>query len=485
MKKMKKVLALALTMVMMFAMGMTAMATENTEKAAGQAGAGTTYTISLADGKTVPTGHTYEIYQIFKGKVSEVTKDGKTVKVLTDIEWGTNYGPIDGTTAETAAKGITDANAFAEEIAESLSSPVAEIKAGEGSTTVTESGYYLIKDVSTVTGQQDTVSSFMVELGGDIVITPKVSEVPDFKKEINDSNKTAFDYEAGESVPFALTATLKSDVAEADTYQLTFHDTLNNLTFQPDSVKVFYKLPAGTKTEVTNDKWTVSQDGNSFTVAIPDVKAFGEVGEGTDIIVEYSAILSAEAFAGNVADNKASLNFGRDGNSQGIGSTNEVEVKLYTFALKFDKVDEDNQPLEGAGFTLFAENGTTVVRGEVTGGTAFEFQGLKAGTYVLKETTVPAGYNSLEDVTIILEASEADGVITPSITASGWTAKGTGDNADGDNAYTFGTTITNYAGVQLPSTGGIGTTIFYVVGGIMVLGAAVLLITKKRMSARN
>ena len=111
--------------------------------------------------------------------------------------------------------------------------------------------------------------------------------------------------------------------------------------------------------------------------------------------------------------------------------------------------------------------------------------GLAAGTYYLKETKAPDGYNQLENpVEMVIGA--AIGVDTTTgeqeLTALSITVDGKEGTAD-TNTGTVTATIINNKGVTLPSTGGIGTTIFYVIGGILVIGAAVVLIVRRRMNA--
>lgn len=270
---------------------------------------------------------------------------------------------------------------------------------------------------------------------------------------------------------------MKEDVADYESYQLTFTDELSdNLSYDTGSLKVAYKVSDSAEAvEYKSGEYELNVKGKNITVSMSDIGNEARV-PGAKIIVTYTATLDAGVTSGEVAKNSASLEFGNNGDTQGVGKTTTDIVKVYTFALDFDKVDEDGEALDGAGFTLYAEDGTTVVAtieaGE--GKTNFVFDGLKAGTYILEETTVPDGYNKMENKTIVISAS-VDGENVTVNDIDDWTK----------SDFVFTTDIQNYAGVQLPSTGGIGTTIFYVVGGIMVLGACVLLITKKRMSARE
>lgn len=468
MKKMKRLAALFLAIVMVLAMGMTAMAVE------GNGGDGdsevTSYSISVKDGAEIPENHTYKVYQIFIGTLDS------TGKILSDIEYGKNYkGNGTAETAYAEAKTITDANKFATDIIVK-GDPVAELTNTKTSAPLPASGYYLVIDESSVSEGADQVSKFIVNVGGDIEIEPKVSKIPDFEKTVDGENATV-NYASGDPIPFTLTATMKEDVANYESYQLKFTDELSQeLSFDMDSLKVAYKVDDSAEVvEYESDKYELNVENKNITVSMNDIGDEARVA-GAKIIVTYTATLDADVTSGEVAKNSASLEFGNNGDTQGVGKTTTEVVKVYTFALDFNKVKEDGEALDGAGFTLYAEGGTTVVAviEAEEDGTNFVFDGLKAGTYILEETTVPDGYNKMENKTIVISAS-VDGEDVTVEDIVGWTK----------NDFVFNTNIQNYAGVQLPSTGGIGTTIFYVVGGIMVLGACVLLITKKRMSARD
>ena len=226
------------------------------------------------------------------------------------------------------------------------------------------------------------------------------------------------------------------------------------------------------------------------------------------------------------------------------GTTPEDKVIVFTYEIKALKVEPDGElvdaipqgatasdyvkvgnkwqkttPLTGAGFTLFKKDasktaktkdsfevattkGDVVKDGEyyyvavadqITGQTTFEFKGTDAGEYKLVETTVPTGYNKAADITFTVTATydttSADPKLT-SLTINPSTATFSVEAVEyteADKTVTStnavaSTTVINQKGAVLPSTGGIGTTIFYVVGSILVVAAGVLLITKKRMS---
>lgn len=478
MKRMKKLVALALATIMILAMGMTAMAApeDEGEKEPEE----TTYTITLTT--AVPANHRYEIYQIFTGTVS---KDKTT---LSNIQFGQNYNGDKTGSAYDAAKEITDAHAYAENY-EPTGSAYKTINAGQNSVSGLAGGYYLIKDISEQTTGEDKVSKFVVSIVGNIEIAPKYATVPKFEKEIDDAEKDNFSFAAGDDVPFSLTATLpklSDEKGNAYTeYKLVFKDTLTNLTFNNDVTVVYKNGNIETAYEEGKD-FKVTTEDNNITVTIDALKKEGVV-EGTEVIVRYTAKLSEDAESGEVASNTAELEYGNKDNIQGGGTTESSEVKLYTFELNFNKVKEDGTALEGAEFTLYNSKDEVVktVKGSGDVKNNFVFTGLKAGGYRLEETVVPDGYNKMEDLTFTISATmnndktvTVDDLKNGDETVKGWSKVS-------DNQYVFTSNVQNVAGVTLPSTGGIGTTIFYVVGGIMVLGACVLLITKKRMSARD
>ncbi|MBQ0065201.1 MAG: LPXTG cell wall anchor domain-containing protein, partial [Firmicutes bacterium] len=151
-----------------------------------------------------------------------------------------------------------------------------------------------------------------------------------------------------------------------------------------------------------------------------------------------------------------------------------------------NSVADDNK-LAGAEFTLTKDNKTiAVVKNDA--GTEFTFKGLDAGTYVLTETKTPAGYNTIEPIEIVITAThdveaEAPKLNTLTVTPEdSFTVEMTTENESKPTGTINGNVI-NKSGSTLPETGGMGTTLFYVLGSIMVLGAGVLLVSKRRADA--
>ena len=322
----------------------------------------------------------------------------------------------------------------------------------------------------------------------------------------------------GDEVPFKLIGSVP-DMSRYDTYKYIFRDTLSaGLTLNENSIKVYVASDkAGTdKEEITG--WTKAVDGQSFTVSFADLKTVKDVSEGKYIIVEYTAVLNQNAVVGLPGnENKVKLEYSNKPDQSGSGDTDNTgytpddKVIVFTYELDTTKVDgQDNtKKLEGAEFKLHnADNKWAIVdsNSKVTGWAdteeggstltsdangLFKVIGLDDGTYYLKETKAPTGYNMLSsEITVVITATTTngqtwtDGQASNALTNLAVTADGTAGTGDTSTGIA-GITVVNNAGATLPETGGIGTTIFYVVGSILVLGAGVLLVTKKRMNSEK
>ena len=514
MKHAKKLASLLLALVMVFALTTTAFAEE------------TTYSITINNSTA---GHTYEAYQIFTGDLA--TNEAGN-KVLSNIVWGSGvseegktalqnkYDTAEAKSAAGVAEALTTANAeqFAKDVASYLTSTkvTSTYDASSESYTISglAAGYYLVKDQDgSLTGDADAYTEYIIKVVSDTTATPK-SSVPTVEKKVKDTNDStgvtsgwqdSADYDIGDSVPFQLKATLADNVSAYTTYKVVFHDTLSKgLTYNNDA-KVYI---GGTKTDGFTVTSTVNADGTTtLTVSCDDVKALG-AGNSSVITVEYTATLNDNAVLGSAGNsNKVKLEYSNNpnkseaGNNE-TGNTPEDTVIVFTYKTVINKVDGDKNPLTGAEFTLEkkvlktpanGENGTeaeyewktiTVVKNEE--GTIFTFSGLDDGEYRLTETKTPDGYNSIDVINFTITAEHEIESDNPALTSLN------GDVTTGEITFTSNTTdgslstdVVNKAGATLPSTGGMGTTIFYVLGSVLLVGAAVLLITKKRMSAEK
>lgn len=399
----------------------------------------------------------------------------------------------------------------------------------DGSVALESAGFYLtVDEMTTVEGQTGARNLYVLAMRDEGSYTPEAKvDVPKLDKQVLETNdaagstqwsNTQADYDIDDQVPFVLSGTVSERYADFKVYKYVFHDTLSDgLTLNGDTVVVYID-----GTEVT-DGYTTEKGDHSLTVSFADLKKVQSVTVRPDSVIRvlYTATLNSNAaVGGNGNTNTAYLEFSNDPNSTDegnppTGNTPKDVVTVFTFKLVANKVDEDGEALSGAGFTLykkyaagkapegavpFAEGSSYYkVGGEITGVTTFEFKGLDAGDYMLSETTVPPTYNKAEDmyftITATYKGTDPDEVDTLTV---GPVKDGEGENAkvitDAQNnetvtftpdttAGSLTTDIENLQGLRLPSTGGIGTTIFYVVGGLLLVGAAVVLIAKKRMGA--
>ncbi len=455
-------------------------------------------------------------------------------KKVAGLENATSAADVAALLADT--KNGISAEAFAQAINEALvANPSASSqKVGEGETSVTidnvSVGYYLIKDnPNDPETKPDATSLFMLQVVGPTVVTSKV-DVPTPDKKIVEGGKkvNVGDYDIGETITFELSATLPNNFENYKTYKLVFHDTMSKgLTYtENQEIKV-----ATSNDDVVLDAsqykvdTTPNEDGTtSLTVTFTELANTG-LKNGDKIMVTYTAALNAQAVVGNPGNpNTMHLEFSNNPNDEGEGETGKTpdkEVIVFTFELDNNKVDGQNTEttLPGAEFVLKTATGdstdvkyavinaethkfirwsdvkiegtnddgeTTTLVSDEDG--LFQVIGIDAGTYYLEETKAPVGYNKLEnDITVVITPSyDPNYQGTPGndnvITELDVTVGGKDAAIDDDKGIGTGT-IANNKGATLPETGGIGTTIFYALGGLLTVGAVVLLVTKKRMNA--
>ena len=488
--------------------GLVAVAATAAMAIAGVAGAASATAAENTTATTNPTitfptdakyqDHTYEVYQIFTGDF-----DGK---VLSNVKYGVNGTKTAGTevTAE-ELKQLTDVNVEGKTDQEKLDviktfakleNPVATLTKTDTSYKAAP-GYYLIKDKDNTVGGNDANTLYITKVVDDVTISPK-SDVPSFQKKVNDTNDTtgetsnwqdSADYDIGDEVPFQLKATLPSNYADYKTYYLAFHDVEEKgLSFNPNSVKVAVN---GTSVDASN--YTVKTakdltDGCTFEVVFTDLKTAVAAKNGSEITVDYTSTLTANATLGNQGNvNKARLQFSNNPNSeQGGESTPTGEtpwdnVIVFTYKVVVNKVNENKEALKGAAFKLEKKlkDGTTKPVKEFTAGedTSFTFSGLDDGDYVLTETTTPAGYNTIKPITFTVTADHkvewTTGERTDVLTSlSGNAASGEITLAADKTAGSLTADVVNVKGSNLPSTGGMGTTVLYAAGAAIVLVAA-------------
>ena len=405
--------------------------------------------------------------------------------------------------------------------------PTYVVRAGSNALTIPEAkaGYYLFVD-TTDFSKDDSYHSYnsfllMVTKGNwNVPITPK-AEKPTVEKKVYDNPDgtstggfgSSADHAINEKFQFQLTATLPDSTNRAydyyDKYSVIFHDTLSDgITYDKDDEldSVVIKSNGNTYNITDSSKYTIDttdlESQNSFVVNI-DVKACAkdagfDLNDGATITVTYTAHLNDKAYVNTAGGstsniNKVYLTYSNNPRiSTSLDHTPESEVRVYTYQLNNTKYRDDDTPgneLAGAGFRLYSDEACTdqsevqlyqkdgfyypikdvlgkeAVEMKSAANGTFNVKGLDAGTYYLKETTPPAGYSACKVIPVTIKA----------------------DHSRNDQVNLEGSNLTNdivnikAGGITLPSTGGIGTTLFYVVGGGLMVAAIVLLVTKKRM----
>ena len=537
MKSMKKLVTLLLSLVMLCALALPAMAE-------GENG----YSITITGAK----GHTYTAYQVLSGVY--FLGDGKNYtekdkEYLSDVQWG---DAIDQTkilgnlqastiigsdfTGEKSAEEVAyilqgyankseKLDEFARIVNNSLKTDatgkISGVVGEDKKATITDltAGYYFVKDTGTINAGE-IATKFLVKVVGNATVDIKADAPTIEKKIVNGDASNHTSVNIGDQVEFELTAKVP-DMASFDTYAFTISDTLSKgLTF--DAKTVVVKI--GKNTLVVKDNYKLTEPAapetdNTFKIEFTkdQLAKYVEHGTGATIVVTYKATLNKNALTTDKESNKATLEYSNNpaGEGKGTVKTPDVPVYIYDFDIDIDKYDDtDNKDknnankdtskkLAGAEFILYKEvtenekkttyyykwdkDSNTVKwvtdKKEATPKTTTtegktSFQGIAAGSYFLEETKAPDGYNKLKEpvpVTITAEYND-DGKLNKT-SANANTTK--------DGQYIQKVEVPNKAGAVLPSTGGIGTTIFYVLGSILALGAAVLLIAKKRMNGQD
>lgn len=489
---MKKVISLILSMAMVLSLTVLSFAEGDTTPA--------TYDITINNSAE---GHTYEAYQIFTGNLSEST--------LSNIVWGSGVSEAGQTALGNAAskaeslKTTEDAKAFAKEVAPYLTTAAGSTSTVTGGKYVISGlapGYYLIKDKDdSLTGKDDTYTSYILEVVKDVTVDPKSAGTTSEKKvkDTNDSNgettgwQDSADYDIGDRVPFELKGVVAKNYSSYKVYKFAFHDKMSaGLTFDKDSVKVYVdgnQVRSGYEVVTTG-----LDDGCTFEVRFANLKDIEGVLGGSVITVDYEATLNGDAVLGSEGNpNTSYLEYSNNPNDeQGgeTGKTPEDTVIVFTYKVVINKINSDKQPLKGAEFTLEKYNkktdkweAVTVVKSE--DGTSFTFKGLDDGDYRLTESKTPDGYNTIDPIEFTVTAGHDILSDNPQLTSlNGEATSGSITLASNVTEGSLSANIINNKGTELPSTGGIGTTIFYVVGAVLVIGAGVLFVTKRRMSTR-
>ena len=521
MKKMSKILALALALIMVLGLAITTSAAE-----------------IIVDDEDV-TGAEYGAYKLLNaadlgdGKFSYTVNEDYRAALKAIVGADATDEDIIAYIAEQTGDATQD---FADAIFEQIKTMDPDYTTTTNKFENVDQGYYLIVETkvgSAPNFDKDTVSLVMLDTAGQEQITVNTKEeLPQSDKKVKDANDTegtvsdwqdAADHDIGDEVPFQITFTLPSDFAEYEKYYVGIHDIqAEGLTYNNDlAVTVNGEAGKSLTNAFTYAAVSNCAKGCTFHIHCDDIiaaaTAAGITLNASDkIVFNYTSTLNENAEFGATGNpNKMTIEFSNNPYGDGTSETPWDRVIVFTYKVNADKYKEkveEGFELKGAGFTLYkevpqnyegAQTGAEIkktfadnVKAEAlddekyyvlacqvktdAAGDTFGFEGVDDGTYVLTETTIPEGYNAWDAVEFVITAQHDIKADDPQlISLSG------GDLASGEFKDTgiIDTDIINNSGIELPSTGGIGTTIFYIAGGLLAVAAVVLLVTKKRMAS--
>lgn len=389
---------------------------------------------------------------------------------------------------------------------------------GEYTIAVPDAGYYLVIDETKNEGVDQANSALILNVSGTTDVTPKTTK-PTLEKQIKHNENGTWgdvgDNAIGDDVEFKITTTVPSDVSAYDKYTYTVRDQLSEgLTFNDDLTYKYYDADGKEITSVTVSPTATKGDDNStanfkesFYVNFDIKTLVKNYPTVAKIETYYSAKLNKDAKVAVTAPdsennnpNTAYLTYSnnpQDSEGKENGETPKDTVYDWTFSLVGNKVDEKGAPLADAKFQLQDKNGAVLklvdisddqnknvyrlaigdeagaIDTIVTDATGvFTIKGIDdKTTYKLVETEAPDKYNRADPYVFKFNTTYGSADTLQNIRMD-----------DGTDSGKSGSTvkIINQKGGSLPTTGGIGTQIFYGVGGAIVLGAGVLLIAKKR-----
>lgn len=492
MKNLNRVIAFLLAAAMTMGMSLTAMAEGKAEdKAAGTEVTGT-ITITPPANTLATSSNAYKIYKVFEASGYKSEKEERISYRLVE---GKNTAPagfeVDKAGNVKYVGASEDGNLTSADIeaikAYVTASDLVDTVEAEGSAAVRskalKNGYYYI---TTTTGTVVTIDSTNPDVTvEDKNIVPEVNKKITGASSLDDDGKKAL-AQLGTTVDFEAEVTVGKGAVN-----YVFHDTMSSGLSYNNDVKVWIG-----KNEVNSDNYSKKTEaGDTLTITFDDDYISG-LEAGTKLAIRYSAKVTEAALSTDPAKNTAYVSYG---DKKGNNKTPVSETETYNAKFTITKHDGNEKPLEGAGFVIKNAEGKYYKFNEATEakeaqgtkgeegyipatqaadasvswvtdindateyvsdkeGAVTAFTGLANGTYTVVEKTVPAGYNKAADSTFTI--AEQDYTQT---------------NLEKE------ATVINKAGVVLPHTGGIGTTIFNIIGTILVIGAGVMLVARRRM----
>ena len=503
MKHARKLASLLLALVMVFALATTAFAQDVTVT-------GGTGSITISN---AAKGETYTIYKLFDATVnadgSSIAYTGEIPESLNTYFTADDNGYISATPAakngENMSEGLKTALKAWTETA--IAASTAKSDGSALNFKELAYGYYVV-----TTTQGDQVIS-VDSTTPNAAIVDKNSSTP------KDLSKTASskDVSIGDTVTYTVsfkTSNYYGAGTEAkEIVSYTIEDTLPEFLSNVTVTSIIVDNDGNNATTTDQDNVTVQFDDNKKIVIAwyDEAKSQFKYNNGATVTITYTAVVTDKAaIDGNGNTNKVTVTWTTTGGNQ--PDPLKFEETIYTYAIALKKVNNKGVALPGAVFEFpfyvksdaDATDGAYIYAGTdpSTGLTnrittpdsgVIVVKGVKSGSYNnIKEVTAPAGYNKLT-APVTVEAVKTGSTSTHTTVyldkdgniANTETDRKTEVKVDIEKIAAKPVVVVNKAGTELPSTGGMGTTVFYVLGAVLVLGAVVLLVTKKRMSDAN
>ena len=502
MKHARKLTSLLLALVMVFALATTAFAQDVTVT-------GGTGSITISN---AAKGETYTIYKLFDATVSA---DGSSIAYTGTIPASlSTYFTADKNGYISATADATDGENMSEGLKAALKTWTATATAAKAAESDGSAlnfkelayGYYVV-----TTTQGDMLISVDSTMPNATIVDKNSSTPKDLTKAASSENVCIGDT-VTYTVRFKTSNYYGAGTSAKEILSYTIQDTLPEFLKDVNVTSIIVDDDGNDTT--TTDRTTVTAQFNEDKKIVIDW--YDEANNqflydnGATITITYTAVVTEKATidgAGNT--NKVTVTWTTKDGEPPVPGKLEEEKTIYTYAIALKKVSDKGVNLPDAVFEFpFYVKSTPDANGAyIYAGTTAEagltnkittpadgvivVKGVKSGSYEIKEDTAPAGYNKLtEPVTVeAVKTGETTTHITVYLDKDGnkvdESAKVTEVKVDIDTIAATAVVVVNKAGTELPSTGGVGTTIFYVLGAVLVVGAGVLLITKKRMSDAN
>lgn len=390
-----------------------------------------------------------------------------------------------------------------------------------------EPGYYLVRDTSVPVDSTKTDYLLGVTREG-MILNPKFAD-PTLTKTVNNEEGgtyvEAMDAQVGDTIYFKLESKIPNLIHDYKQFSLIFEDTIPECFKNLDLVSVYLSHSAGGTTLLTlNTHYESVIDGNKITVTLHDLpKTYNNLNANDTVVVKYNAVFNPADLSKVVIGNGDSVGTTSKGNVAGTGNYSEATLKftndmnqdedtlegvskstitdgasVYTYGAEITKINTVNgSPLKNAKFVLYrVVNGVKRyalidANGLIIGDTTempdanlisddngkFEIYGLDGLLYHLEEVTPPEGFNKMDaPVDITLKGTYGNDHKLSTLVGTVDGVATNGDKAKGVINFE----VRNTPGSVLPATGGMGTTIFYIAGAVLLLGSITAFAVKKR-----